>query len=75
MNNKSLEVVNNACQLMVLPVWSVKSEWSVLKPLWYWLQDYVTCKFIIGHWLVSIDLLIVRSICKKSVYRFCFHLG
>ena len=62
MNNKSLEVVNNACQSMVLPVWSVKSEWSVLKPLWYCLQDYVTCKFIIGHWSVSIDLLIVSQI-------------
>ena len=28
-NKKSLEVVNNACQSMVLPVWSVKSDWSV----------------------------------------------
>ena len=37
-NNKSLEVVNNACQSMVLSVWSVKSDWSV-KPAWYWLRD------------------------------------
>ena len=28
-NNKSLKVVNNACQSMVLPVWSIKSDWSV----------------------------------------------
>ena len=28
-NNKSLEVVNNACQSMVLPVWSVKSDLPV----------------------------------------------
>ena len=28
-NNKTLEVVNNACKSMVLPVWSVKSDWSV----------------------------------------------
>ena len=32
MNNKSLEVVSNACQSIVLPVWPVKSDWSV-KPL------------------------------------------
>ena len=28
-NNKSLKVVNNACQSIVLPVWSIKSDWSV----------------------------------------------
>ena len=28
-NNKSMEVVNNACQSMVLLVWSVKSDWAV----------------------------------------------
>ena len=28
-NNKTLEVVNNACQWLVLPVWSVKCDWSV----------------------------------------------
>ena len=35
LNNKSQEVVNNACQSMVLPVWSVKSDWSV-KREWDW---------------------------------------
>ena len=28
-NKKPLEVVNSACQSMVLPVWSFKSDWSV----------------------------------------------
>ena len=28
-NKNPLEVVNSACQLMVLPFWSVKTDWSV----------------------------------------------
>ena len=49
-------MVNNACQSMVLLEWSVKSDWSV-KPSWYWLQD-----FVIGHWSVSMHLLLVVRI-------------
>ena len=28
-NKKPLEVVNDACQTILLPVWSVKSDWLV----------------------------------------------
>ena len=47
--------MNNACQSMMLLVWSVKSDWSV-KPSW-------TCvKFVISHWWVSMHLLLVVRI-------------
>ena len=68
MNNKSLEVVNNACQSMVSPVWSVKNEWSV-KPLGIGCKTRV--KFTIGHWSVSIHLLlVVRSPFVSFVFVF-----
>ena len=54
--NKSLEVVNNACQSMVLPVWSTRSDWSVS-------LNGIGCtihvKFVIGHRSVLIHLLLV----------------
>ena len=56
-NNKSLEEVNNACQSMVLPVWSVNSDWSV-RPSWCWLQDLCNT-FVISQWSVSTHLLLV----------------
>ena len=43
------------CQSMMLLVWSVKSDWSV-KPSW------IRVKFVISHWSVSMNLLLVVRI-------------
>ena len=68
-NKKPLEVVNSACQLMVLPVWSVKSDGQ------YGIGCKTHVKFVIGHWSVSIRLLLVRSACWSSVCWFHLQHG
>ena len=60
MNNTSLEVVNNACQSVVLPVWSVKSDWSEKSLRGIGCKTRV--KFVASRWSVLIHvLLVVRS--------------
>ena len=58
--------MNNACQSVVLPVWSVKNDWSV-KPSW--LKTRV--KFVICRWSVPMHLLLVVRI---PFVRFVFVL-
>ena len=58
MNKKPLEVVNSACESMVLPVWPVKSDWSV-KPQWFWLQD---SRKVCHRSLVGVDPSIISQI-------------
>ena len=60
MNKKPLEVVNRACQSMVLPFWSAKSDWCRFSLNGIGYQTRV--KFVIGHWSVSIHLSIVSQI-------------
>ena len=68
MNNKSLEVVNNACQSIVLPVRSVKSDCSLSL---HGIGCKTLVKFVIGHWSVSIHLLLVV---RSSFVGFVFVL-
>ena len=67
-NNKSLEAVNNACQSIVLPVRSVKSDCSLSL---HGIGCKTLVKFVIGHWSVSIHLLLVV---RSSFVGFVFVL-
>ena len=55
----------------LLPVWSVKSGKYSLNGI----GCKTSVKFVIDHWLVLIHLLLVRSVCYKSICQFRFHLG
>ena len=62
--------MNSACQSMVSGQLKVIGQFSLNS-----IRRKTRIKFVVDHWLLSIHLLSVGSVCSKSVCRFSFRGG